>query len=157
MPVAPRRSESSAPPMSGTRSGLNPTRASPRQAATRLTASTESWPSPLQYTSCRCRISANSSSTSEVPIPIATAANESQPSAAGSATAVKAPMISKMMPGTEWWTCVPPAVTLRNGPRPSRISRVIVRVDANVTTKETKDSISGSLPAAICRGATTNP
>src|SRR5580692_1678651 len=45
--------------------------------------------------------------------------------------------------------CVPPAVTLRNGPRPSRISRVIVRVDANVTTKERKHSISGSLPAAI--------
>src|SRR5580704_5519031 len=45
--------------------------------------------------------------------------------------------------------CVPPTATLRNGPRPSRISRVIVRVDTNVTTKETKHRISGSLPAAI--------
>src|SRR5437773_1207814 len=44
MPVALIRSKRSALPMSGTRSGLNPTRASPRQAATRLTASTESWP-----------------------------------------------------------------------------------------------------------------
>jgi hypothetical protein len=48
MPVALIRSKRSAAPMSGTRSGLNPTRASPRQAATRLTVSTESWPSPLQ-------------------------------------------------------------------------------------------------------------
>src|SRR5271170_734160 len=57
--------------------------------------------------------------------------------------------MSRMTPGREWWTWVPPTATLRNGPRPSRISRVIVRVDANVTTKETKHSISGSLPAAI--------
>src|ERR1700677_834750 len=87
--------------------------------------------------------------TSDVPIPTAIAENESQPSVPGPPMAVNAPIISRMMPGTEWWTCVPPAVTLRNGPRPSRISRVIVRVDTNVTTKETKHSISGSLPAAI--------
>ena len=42
------RSENSTLPTPLTCSGLNPTRASPRQAATRLTASTESWPSPLQ-------------------------------------------------------------------------------------------------------------
>ena len=55
-----------------------------------------------------------------------------------------------MMPGTAWWMCVPLAVTwFRNGPRPSRIMRVIVRVTANVTTKARKHSISGSLPGAI--------
>ena len=59
-------------------------------------------------------------------------------------------MISRMMPGTEWCTCVPPAVTwFRNGPRPSRIIRVMPRVTANVTTNARKHSISGSLPAAI--------
>src|ERR1700744_4437566 len=59
-------------------------------------------------------------------------------------------MVRRMMPGTEWWMCVPLLVTLfRNGPRPSRIMRVIVRVTTNVTTKATKHSISGSLPAAM--------
>ena len=37
----------------------------------------------------------------------------------------------------------------RNGPRPSRMSRVIVRVDANVRTKARKHKPSGSLPATI--------
>src|SRR5580693_7552669 len=46
--------------------------------------------------------------------------------------------------------CVPLAVTwFRNGPRPSRIMRVIVRVKMNVTTNARKHSIRGSLPAAI--------
>ena len=38
---------------------------------------------------------------------------------------------------------------LRNGPRPSRMSRVIVRVDTKVTTKARKHRPSGSLPAAM--------
>ncbi len=56
---------------------------------------------------------------------------------------------------------VPPAVTwFRNGPRPSRIMRVMVRVVTNVTTKARKHSISGSLPAAItsrCHQETMTP
>ena len=100
IPVAVRRNDSSIPSTSCTPNGLNPMRARPRQAAVRLTASTDSWPSPLQYTSCRCKISANSSRTSDVPTPTATAANDRQPSESGPPTAVKAPVMSKMMPGT---------------------------------------------------------
>ena len=44
---------------------------------------------------------------------------------------------------------VPPAVTFRNGPRLSRIIRVIIRVVRNVMTNARKHSIRGSLPAAI--------
>jgi hypothetical protein len=44
---------------------------------------------------------------------------------------------------------VPLAVTwFRNGPRPSRIIRVIVRVSTNVATKARKHSMRGSFPAA---------
>ncbi len=57
--------------------------------------------------------------------------------------------MSRMIPGTEWWMCVPLAVTLSlNGPRSARIIRVITRVVMNVTTKARKHRNSGSRPAA---------
>src|SRR3954463_10545894 len=39
------------------------------------------------------------------------------------------------MPYTSWWTCTPPTLAFRNGPRPARMDRVMNRVTRNVTTK----------------------
>ena len=124
--------------------GLNPAITRPMQAIVRLTSSTDSRPCSDQYTSDMCRIRANSSRTSDVPTPTITAAISSH-GRADVPTAMNAPMISRIVPGTAWWMWVPDAETLSlNGPRPAWISRVIVRVTKNVTTKELKHSSSGT-------------
>ena len=92
---------------------------------------------------------ANSSSTSDVPMPMATAAICGHGDESGTPTATKAPAVSRMMPGTAWWTWTPDAVTLfLNGPSPARMRRVMVRVARNVTTKAAKHRNSGSFPGS---------
>src|SRR5215213_7297967 len=55
------------------------------------------------------------------------------------ATDMKAPVTSRTMPGTAWWTCSPDVETLSlNGPRPARMLRVMMRVTTNVTTNAAK-------------------
>lgn len=58
---------------------------------------------------------------------------------------VNAPATSSTVPGVEWCRCTPPVDRLWNGPRPARISRVIVRVLTKVTTNATNASSSGPL------------
>ena len=59
---------------------------------------------------------------------------------------MNAPAVSRMMPGTAWWTCSPLPETLSwNGPLPARIMRVIVRVVRNVTTNAAKQTSNGTL------------
>ena len=82
-------------------------------------------------------------------MPMATAASSGHGGSGGTPTAMKAPVTSRMMPGTAWCTCTPDADTLfLNGPRPARIRRVMMRVARNVTTKAAKHRKIGSFPGS---------
>jgi hypothetical protein len=92
-------------------------------------------------------MSANSSSTNDEPTPTRRAEAIDHPVSDCAATPMYAPVMSRMMPGTEWWMWVPLDVTLSlNGPRSARIIRVMTRVVMNVTTKAAKHRNSGSRP-----------
>ncbi|CAM5541424.1 hypothetical protein SALBM311S_07384 [Streptomyces alboniger] len=64
------------------------------------------------------------------------------------ATAPKPPRTVRTIPGTTWWMCTPPALTLPKGPLPARIMRVTTRVTRKVRTKAVRASNSGSLPGS---------
>jgi hypothetical protein len=129
--------------------GAAPTSVNPRQPKARLTISTDTRPSSVQYTSCSRRMSANSSRTSDVPVPTATAAIAAAAVPDDEPTATKAPETSRMIPGTAWWTWVPLGeMLLWKGPRPARIARVMPRVVRKVMTNAAKHSSSASLPGS---------
>ena len=77
------------------------------------TASMETRPALVQYTSRRCRMSANSSSTRAVPTPKAAAVLARQPSECSGAASPATPATTiTMTPNTMWCRCMSPRVTL---------------------------------------------
>src|SRR3954454_11407117 len=64
------------------------------------------------------------------------------------ATAPKPPTTVRTTPGTTWWMCTPPVLTLPKGPLPARMSRVTTRVIRKVSTNAVRARSSGSLPGS---------
>ncbi|CAM5430868.1 hypothetical protein SBADM41S_04980 [Streptomyces badius] len=146
--MTPRRPCCSSSVTSSTPSGEKPARTSSTSEAVSTTTSTLWRPSSVQYTSSRCRIRANSSSTRPAPTPKITAKIPAATPCRPLATAPNPPTTERTTPGTTWWMCIPPWVTLRKGPFPARIMRVTVRVIAKVRTKAASARSSGSLPGS---------
>ena len=112
------------------------------------TASTDSLPSLVQYTSRRCRMSANSSRTRAAPSPKSAAAPARQFSEPPGVTiGVTPPMSMNTTPNTMWCTCRSPGVTLPGHQRTwARISRTESRIKPNPATNAQKKQNSGNRP-----------
>jgi hypothetical protein len=136
-----------------TPTGLTPISSSAVTPAATNTASIDSRPSLLQYTSRRCRMSANSSSTSAVPKPNSTAAPDRESTEySGAASSATPPTAMSTTPKTMWCTWTAPAMTFPGHHRTrARMSRADRRMNPNPSTKVMKKQNSGNRPVRrIC-------
>ena len=109
--------------------GRVPITTRPANAAVQTTASNETRPSSLQYTSCRWTQSANSSSVKPAPTPNPIAITCHQGDCSGAAKARKPQTSIRQMPHTRWCRCTPPSVCTPPGHHDTlRVSRALVRI-----------------------------
>ena len=114
--------------------GLNPKMNSMPAHTAMITASTESLPSALQYTSCRRRIKANSSRVRATPAPN-TRAHSCNQSCVGVVAISTMPMATmRTTPITMWCTCTPPSDSMswNHQLTLARMRRVLARTPRKV-------------------------